>query len=98
MPATNSSRLTAARIAAVATTRTWSAPAVRASSTCSATTRATSAIFSGAITGPVPMRVKARRWSTSVKRPPATSATSTRVVFVPISTHAQSIWPGGRMP
>ena len=51
MPSTNSSRLTAARIAAVATTRTWSAPAVRASSTCSATTRATSAIFSGAITG-----------------------------------------------
>ena len=39
------------------------------------------------------MRVKARRCSTSMRRPSFTSATSTRVVFVPMSTHAQTI-PG----
>ena len=89
--ARNSSRLTAVRIAAVATTRTRSAPAVAASSTCSATTRATSSIFSRGISGPVPMRVKARRCSTSVRRPFFTSATNTRVVFVPMSTHAHTI-------
>ena len=91
MPARNSSRLTAARMQAVATIRTRSAPASPASATCSATTRATSSIFSRGISACVPMRVKARRWSTSVRRPSFTSATSTRVVFVPMSTHAQTI-------
>jgi hypothetical protein len=33
-----------------------------------------------------------------VRRPSFTSATSTRVVFVPMSTHAQTIRPEGRMP
>src|SRR3954454_15118165 len=91
MPATNSARLSAARIAAVATTRTPSAPRWRASATCSATTRPTSPIFSGAISGAMPRRVNARCWSTSVRRPSFTSATSTRVVFVPMSTQAQTI-------
>ena len=41
------------------------------------------------------MRVKARRCSTSVRRPSFTSATSTRVVFVPMSTQAQTIGRAG---
>ena len=98
MPARNSSRLTAARMQAVATTRTRSAPAVAARATCSATTRETSSIFSWGISGLVPIRVNARRWSTSSRRPSFTSATSTRVVFVPMSTHAQTIEALGRMP
>src|SRR4029079_8093310 len=83
------------RIAAVATTRTPSAPTARARATCSATTSATSAIFSGAISGCMPIRVKARSCSSSERRPSCTSATSTRVVFVPMSTHAQTIGQPG---
>ena len=85
-------------MAAVATTRTPAAPASRASATCSATTAATSAIFSGAISGCMPMRVNARCCSTSVRRPSCTSATSTRVVFVPMSMQAQTIGLPGMLP
>ena len=64
-----SSRLSAHRIAAVPTARTWRAPARSASSRCSATTRATSAIRASGIRVPMPSAVNARRWSTSGSRP-----------------------------
>ena len=43
-------------------------------------------------------RVKARRWRTSVSVPSRASATSTRVVFVPISMQPQSIRPQAMLP
>src|SRR5215213_5613522 len=92
--AANSSWLTAARMAAVATTRSASAPSCSTIRRCSPTTRATSSIFSRGMPpplSPLPMRVNARRWSTSRSRPSSTSATSTRVVFEPMSMQAQSI-------
>ncbi len=88
----------APRIAAVATTRTCSAPSRFAVATWAATTAATSAIFASAIRAPAPIRVKARSWWRSTSRPPSASATSTRVVFVPMSTQAQTMKARGILP
>ena len=93
--AQNSSRLAARRITAVATVRIVGAPACSASASCSATTLAVSAIRAAGISPPAcsprPRRVNARRCSTSVRRPSRASATSTRVVFVPMSMQPQSM-------
>src|SRR3954469_11086919 len=86
-------------MAAVATTRSAPAPSCSTTRRWSATTPATSSIFSRGMPpplSPLPMRVNARRWSTSRSRPSSTSATSTRVVFEPMSMQAQSIrWRAG---
>ena len=91
---TNSSRLAALRIAAVATVRTGCAPAASASSRWEATTAPTSSILARGISAPglrpLPIRVKARRWRTSWSRPSLASATSTRVVFEPMSMQPQT--------
>ena len=100
--AQNSSRFAALRMTAVATVRIAAAPAWRASATCSATTVAVSAIRVAGIVPPAvnprPSRVKARRCSTSVRTPSCASATSTRVVFVPISMQPQSMRAPAMLP
>ena len=90
---TRSSRLDALRIAAVATATISSAPTSRAHAACARTTSAVSAIFSAGIEPPSrrlrPMRVNAR-WVTSSRSPSSpASATSRRVVLLPISMQAQ---------
>ena len=87
--------LGARRMAAVATTRIRSAPALRAVESWSATTDATSSTDSAG-RAPVrrssrPRRVNAFAVSTSRRCPPSTSATSTRVVLDPMSMQAQRI-------
>ena len=47
---------------------------------------------------PLPMRVNARRCMTSVSRPSTASATSTRVVFDPMSMQAQSMGAASMLP
>ena len=102
MAAQNSSWLAARRITAVATARIGAAPARSASASCSATTIAVSAMRAAGIIPPAcrprPKRVKARRCSTSVSRPSLASATSTRVVFVPMSMQPQSMGAGAMLP
>ena len=102
MASQNSSRLAARRITAVATARMLDAPACSASACCSATTPAVSAIRAAGIVPPGarprPRRVNARRCRTSVRPPGRASATSTRVVFVPISMQPQSIRPPAMLP
>jgi len=83
-----------------ATVRTGLAPAASASCRWEATTSATSSILARGISSPgfmpLPMRVNARRWSTSARRPSTASARSTRVVFDPMSMQPRST--GGRLP
>ena len=85
--------MAASRIAAVATARIVSVPSSRASRTCVATTSATSLIFFAGIVSsgsrPLPIRVNARWRISSRSRPSAGSATSSRVVFEPMSMQAQ---------
>ena len=85
--------MAAPRTAAVATTRSAVAPAVSATSRCASTTRATASIASPDIVPQAaiarPRRVKERCWTTGSRRSPATSATSSRVVFDPMSMQAQ---------
>ena len=96
-----SSWLAASRIAAVATARIVSVPSSRARRTCVATTSATSRIFFGGILSsawrPLPIRVNARWRSSSRRRPSAGSATSSRVVFEPMSMQPQIMTPGYRL-
>ena len=47
---------------------------------------------------PRPSRVKARRCRTSTSRPSRASATSTRVVFVPMSMQPHSMDTGAMLP
>ena len=101
--ASSSSRLGALRIAAVATATICSAPTSRATLAWVRTTSAVSAIFSDGI-APVeamllPIRVKAR-WVTSSRSCPfPASATSSRVVLLPMSMQAQiKQWTGERAP
>ena len=102
MAAQNSSRFAALRITAVATVRTVAAPAWRASANCSATTAAFSAMRVAGMLPPgiipLPRRVNARRWSTSTRRPSCASATSTRVVLVPMSMQPQSMRAAAMLP
>ena len=90
---TSSSRLRAVRIAAVATATMSFAPTSPATAACVRTTSAVSAIFSAGITLPLPrllpMRVKARCVTSSRSRPSPASATSSRVVLLPMSMQAQ---------
>ena len=78
------------------------APAVAATSRCAATTRATAAIASPEIVPQAaiarPRRVKERCWTTASRRSPATSATSSRVVFDPMSMQAQRMAWRQRLP
>jgi hypothetical protein len=82
-------------MAAVATTRTVPAPAARAAWICAATTAAISRTRSDGIAPSArrsrPMRVNARCCMTSRTPSAPASATRTRVVFVPMSTQAQSM-------
>ena len=92
---TTSSRFEASRIAAVATMRIAAASSSSASLTWVATAPAISAIFSGSIVPSArdafPSWVYAR-WSITLRSWPFSgSATSTRVVFEPMSIAAQSI-------
>ena len=97
----NSSWLEASRIAAVATARIVSVPSSRASRTWVATTSTTSAIFFAGIVSsrrrPLAIRVNARWRSSSRSRPSAGSATSSRVVFEPMSMQPQIIRSGYRL-
>ena len=92
--AQSSSRLLAARIAAVPTTCTSLTPCWRATRACAATIAASSATASAEIAPPSSgtRRRKRRTATTSRRRPSSRSATSSRVVLVPMSTHAQFIW------
>ena len=85
--------LRAWRIAAVATAMTSIAPSSRARRNWARTTSTTSPILaSGSVPSrgtPRPMRVKARAWCTSTRRSPSHSATSSRVVFEPMSMQAR---------
>ena len=67
-----------------------------------ATTSATSSIVASGIAPAasirLPMRVNARSWSTATSRPCAASATSSRVVFDPMSMQAQRMDVRGRLP
>jgi hypothetical protein len=100
--ATSAPRLAARRIAAVATTRTCAAPASSAAARWAATTSATAAIAGSGIAPTAsilrPMRVNARCSSTGISRPRAASATSSRVVFDPMSMQAQRMDVRGRLP
>ena len=86
-------RLGALRMAAVATATICSAPTSRATLACVATTSAVSAIFSAGIAPPwprlLPIRVKARWVTSSRSCPSPASATSSRVVLLPMSMQAQ---------
>ncbi len=99
----SSSRLGALRIAAVATATICSAPTSRATAAWVATTSAVSAIFSAGIAPPrsrlLPIRVKARWVTSSRSCPLPASATSSRVVLLPMSMQAQiKPWSGERAP
>ena len=87
---------------AVATVLIGDAPASRASACWAATTSAISAKRSSGMAwpglSPRPRRVNARRCSTSVRRPSRASATSTRVVFVPMSMQPHSMRAGAMLP
>ena len=89
----SAARLTAWRIAAVATACTRSAPQSRATAAWAATTDASTAIVSASISPRVPgtSGTNMRRASNSRRPAPARSATSSRVVFEPISMHAPRI-------
>ena len=69
-------------------------PCSRATRACAATIAASSATASAGIAPPSSgtRRRKRRTATTSRRRPPSRSATSSRVVLVPMSTHAQLIW------
>ena len=90
---TKSPRLRAVRMAAVATATMCSAPTSRATDVWVRTTSAVSAIFCGGIMPPswrlFPMRVNARCATSSRSRPSPASATSSRVVLLPMSMQAQ---------
>src|ERR671914_923663 len=91
--ASSSWRFGALRMAAVATVTTCSAPTSRATFSCSATTSAVSAILAAGIAPPAstlfPIRVKARCVTSSRSWPLPVSATSRRVVLLPMSMQAQ---------
>ncbi len=93
--ATTLSRFLASRIAAVATVLIASAPSSSASRRWVATASAISATFSAVILplrrDALSMRVYARCSITVRSWPPSGSATSSRVVFEPMSIAAQSI-------
>ena len=91
--AQSASRLGADRIAAVATAWMRSAPASRASAACAATTEASTVTVSAPIAPVVPSTsgTKIRRARTSRSPAPPRSATSSRVVFEPMSMHALRI-------
>ena len=76
---------TASRTAAVPSSAIRSTPISAASEASAAATWAVSVTFSGATWPPVPMRVKMRRAATARTRPSITSATSRRVVLLPMS-------------
>ena len=90
---TSWSRLGAVRIAAVATATMFFAPTSFATAACVRTTSAVSAIFSSGISPPFPrlfpIRVNARCATSSRSRPSPASATSRRVVLLPMSMQAQ---------
>src|SRR5436305_2088864 len=83
--------LLAARIAAVPTTCTSLTPCSWAIRACAATIAASAATASGGIWPPSSgtRRRNRRTATTSRRRPSSRSATSRRVVLVPMSTHAQ---------
>jgi hypothetical protein len=85
--------LAARLIAAVATTRTCAAPAASAAARWAATTSHTAAIVACGIAPRAsilrPRCVNSRCSSTADSRPRAASATSSRVVFDPMSMQAQ---------
>ena len=89
--AQKASRLGACRIAAVATILIASTPHSRAIRTCAATSSATCATLRSGIARrpPDPSRVNARCPRISCRFPARDSATSSRVVFDPISMQAQ---------
>ena len=92
-----------ARIAAVATTRTCAAPAASAAARCARDDLGDRGDLLARGSPPSasirrPMRVNARCWSTSASRPCAASATSSRVVFDPMSMQAQRMDVRGRLP
>ena len=93
MAVSSSSRLGALRMAAVATVTIRWAPTSRATFACVATTSAVSAIFAAGMAPPaprlLPIRVKARCVTSSRSRPSPASATSSRVVLLPMSMQAQ---------
>ncbi len=99
---TSCSRLGALRIAAVATATICSAPSSFATATWVRTTSAVSSIFSWGIPPPLrmllPMRVKARWVTSSRSAPSPASATSSRVVLLPMSMQAQIKQWGERAP
>ena len=80
-------------MAAVATATMCSAPTSVATAACVRTTSAVSAIFAAGITAPfprlLPMRVNARWVTSSLSLPSPASATSRRVVLLPMSMQAQ---------
>ena len=65
-------------------------PMSAASRASAPATRAVSSTFSGGTSPPAPMRVKIRRAATARTRPPLTSATSRRVVLLPMSMQPYS--------
>src|SRR5262245_19148102 len=89
----SSAPLGAWRIAAVATARTFVAPSLRAVATCAVTRSAMRAIASGGMSPPAAGCRRAKRLTETTSRNPSPlrSATSRRVVLVPMSTHAQRI-------
>ena len=81
----SSSPFSASRTAAVPSRAIPSTPICVASAASAPTTWAVSVIFSGETWPPAPMRVKIRRADSARTRPSLTSATSSRVVLLPMS-------------